>query len=315
MQSRFLKVYVGMVVAIAALSLLALPAADVPARPRMTVLMIVLAALLGTRRVRFPALRTHLTATDAIILCALAAFGPVPAVLTALGGVVGAAFGSRHRPALIKFVFNVGAHILSTAACAGAFLLAGGAPGQSLQLNLWPLSVGTVAYFLISTGLVAGAITLENRSGFLATWRGSFQWTAVTYLTSLTLAACLLLMFEHLGPWAVALAVPPCWLLIAFFRSNRERLAEKERRLEEVEKLNADLERTVGELQEALTHVKQLKGLLPICMHCNKIRDDNDNWHKIESYVAEHSEASFTHSLCQDCRTKHYPTARRREAS
>ena len=76
---------------------------------------------------------------------------------------------------------------------------------------------------------------------------------------------------------------------------------------ERILKLEAALEGKVGELEQALRHVKQLQGLLPICMHCKKIRDDGDTWHRMESYIEEHSDAMFTHSLCEECREEHYP--------
>jgi sigma-B regulation protein RsbU (phosphoserine phosphatase) len=71
--------------------------------------------------------------------------------------------------------------------------------------------------------------------------------------------------------------------------------------------LQTALEQKVGELRDALTHVKQLQGLLPICMYCKKIRDDESIWHQLESYIETHSDAAFTHSLCLDCMTTHYP--------
>ncbi|ANM32267.1 hypothetical protein ABI59_14730 [Acidobacteria bacterium Mor1] len=63
----------------------------------------------------------------------------------------------------------------------------------------------------------------------------------------------------------------------------------------------------IGELQEALDHVKKLQGLLPICMHCKSIRDDSDTWHKLESYISNHSDVMFSHSLCGECLQEHYP--------
>jgi CheY-like chemotaxis protein len=79
--------------------------------------------------------------------------------------------------------------------------------------------------------------------------------------------------------------------------------------------LEAALEGKVRELKEALSHVKQLQGLLPICMHCKKIRDDRDTWHRVESYIEEHSDAMFTHSLCEDCLAEHYPEQAKRRAA
>jgi len=57
----------------------------------------------------------------------------------------------------------------------------------------------------------------------------------------------------------------------------------------------------VSELEEALAQVKLLQGLLPICSYCKNIRDDNNYWQQIESYVAAHSEAQFSHSICPTC--------------
>lgn len=67
------------------------------------------------------------------------------------------------------------------------------------------------------------------------------------------------------------------------------------------------LETMVEQLQEALTKVKTLSGLLPICASCKKIRDDRGYWTQVEVYVREHSEADFTHSICPECAAKLYP--------
>lgn len=66
-------------------------------------------------------------------------------------------------------------------------------------------------------------------------------------------------------------------------------------------------ERVIGELQEALAQVKTLKGLLPICANCKKIRDDQGYWRQIESYIKEHSHVDFSHSICPDCVKQLYP--------
>jgi len=66
-------------------------------------------------------------------------------------------------------------------------------------------------------------------------------------------------------------------------------------------------EKLVGELREALQNVKTLSGLLPVCAWCHQIRNDAGYWQKIESYVAQHTDAQFTHGLCPDCYAKQYP--------
>jgi DNA-binding response OmpR family regulator len=62
-----------------------------------------------------------------------------------------------------------------------------------------------------------------------------------------------------------------------------------------------------GELEDALTQVKLLSGLLPICSSCKKIRDNEGYWGQVESYIQQHSEATFTHGMCPECIKKYYP--------
>lgn len=61
------------------------------------------------------------------------------------------------------------------------------------------------------------------------------------------------------------------------------------------------MKETIHSLQNALTQVKQLSGLLPICASCKKVRDDKGYWNQIESYIRDHSEATFSHGICPDC--------------
>jgi DNA-binding response OmpR family regulator len=61
----------------------------------------------------------------------------------------------------------------------------------------------------------------------------------------------------------------------------------------------------VADLQEALSDVKRLGGLLPICAYCKRIRDDGDYWKQIEQYLSEYSEAQFSHGICPQCLEQH----------
>jgi hypothetical protein len=80
---------------------------------------------------------------------------------------------------------------------------------------------------------------------------------------------------------------------------------------EDLQKYHARLETMVAErtaeLEKALSEVKQLSGLLPICSSCKKIRDSQGYWNQIESYIRERSEAEFTHSICEECAEELYP--------
>ena len=91
---------------------------------------------------------------------------------------------------------------------------------------------------------------------------------------------------------------------------NKE-LAEAKEELEHtIVKANAlarQREKLIHELQKALSEVKTLRGFLPICSYCKKIRDDKGYWNQIEEYIQDHSATEFSHGICQECAKKHYP--------
>jgi len=72
-------------------------------------------------------------------------------------------------------------------------------------------------------------------------------------------------------------------------------------------RVTQEREELIHQLQEALSQVKTLTGLLPICSSCKRVRDDHGYWHQVESYVRDHSKAEFSHSICPDCATRLYP--------
>jgi CheY-like chemotaxis protein len=81
----------------------------------------------------------------------------------------------------------------------------------------------------------------------------------------------------------------------------RARIRVGERILE----LQKNLAMRVSELEDALSSVKQLQGLLPICSYCKKIRDDQNYWEQVDSYITKHSGAQFSHGICPDCYAQH----------
>ena len=119
------------------------------------------------------------------------------------------------------------------------------------------------------------------------------------------------------------------WHDITEQKKSEEALNEHKEHLEglihertaELSKVNEQLQRDIAkritaekekedvitELKDALSNIKTLKGLLPICAWCKKIRDDQGYWKKVETYIREHSDALFTHGICPDCLKKESP--------
>ena len=94
------------------------------------------------------------------------------------------------------------------------------------------------------------------------------------------------------------LAVAAVWITTVLGLLNKETATRRETALRE--------------RAEALEDVKVLRGLLPICAWCKKVRNDQGYWTQIESYISKHSEASFSHGICPECVEKFYPRVSRK---
>jgi len=79
------------------------------------------------------------------------------------------------------------------------------------------------------------------------------------------------------------------------------------RRWCETIKINNIIVKKSKELQKAFDEIKQLKGILPLCSFCKKIREDSGYWEQVDVYVQKHSEADISHSICPECMKKYYP--------
>jgi len=77
--------------------------------------------------------------------------------------------------------------------------------------------------------------------------------------------------------------------------------------MNEIDRLSREKENKIDELKTALNEIKTLRGIIPICSSCKKIRDDKEHWNQIEMYIQEHSDAEFSHGICPECAEKLYP--------
>jgi hypothetical protein len=77
--------------------------------------------------------------------------------------------------------------------------------------------------------------------------------------------------------------------------------------ISEKEKHAKEKELIIQELNQALSEVEALKGILPLCSFCKKVRDDEGYWEQVDLYIKKHSQAEISHSICPECAKKHYP--------
>lgn len=84
-------------------------------------------------------------------------------------------------------------------------------------------------------------------------------------------------------------------------------LSQAQEEIEKRKKAEKELDNVIEKLEKALSEVKILQGILPICSYCKNIRDDKGYWDKVETYIQKHSGAEFTHGICPECAKIYFP--------
>lgn len=263
---RLFRFVVGVdLLAIAAIGCVAaLSHTALPERPGILLLLLAgVAALAGARSVLFPVLRYRLTAVHPLVFCAIVLLGPLAAAAVDVAGVAAAALARRSPERKLRVAFNAGSVVLSTAAAALAFGVAGGQGGSDGMALIGPLLAAAVGYVVVNTGLVARVICLEQDRRFVPTWREAFGWTVPGDLTGAIAALGLVLLVRHAGPYALLAALLPCWHLADYYRACHGLRQERRLRLEQVAQFEAGraatreaLERS-AELQASLSDTRR----------------------------------------------------------
>lgn len=94
------------------------------------------------------------------------------------------------------------------------------------------------------------------------------------------------------------------WFIMSDYRSAQTRISALNRSLET---MNGTLAARNLELESALAEIKTLRGILPLCSYCKKVRDDRGYWDQVDTYITKHSEARVSHGICPDCLREHFP--------
>lgn len=93
---------------------------------------------------------------------------------------------------------------------------------------------------------------------------------------------------------------------ITHYAGVKEDITERKLYEQSQKQAEENLTRRTAELEEALANIKTLKDILPICMYCKQIRDDEGYWSQLDTYIHEHTDSEFSHGICPDCFRKHY---------
>lgn len=169
-----------------------------------------------------------------------------------------------------------------------------------LRAMLTLLGVMTLDVFLFSTGARFGAADY-------------FQVMAGTFLTRV--AVCMVafpFLYSYLKwqnrKYGLEIANRPVLAILLEVTEVRRELNRAQEEIERRKELEKHNEELIESLQHALHEVKTLRGILPTCSYCKDIRDENGEWHQLEDYIQLHSDAKFSHGICDSCAKEHFPT-------
>lgn len=235
---------------------------------RVDLLLLVSLAVLAGVAQRLPIFLFRDSAVSVAFSATMAAYivlGPGPALLVNLVSAAVNAVTPRRKP-LPKALFNAGAFTLSAAVAAATYALVGGeTPARSIVPTIAAAALSGLAHFVANSALVAGAIALTTRTNPLEVWRENYAWMIVNWMAASLNGAALALAYGSLQFFGAAVFVLPLAAAWYSFHLYVQKSQEVRRRNEELHELNAALERSHVDLQEAhLAAVKALAGALEV---------------------------------------------------
>lgn len=175
----------------------------------------------------------------------------------------------------------------------------------NLRLKLWLRSFLTLLgvmwldVLLFATGAFAGT------SDYLSIMKGTL--ISRFFISLFAFPFLYVYLFWQNRKPGVAIEHRPVLAILKKVADIEFKLTCAQEEIERRKQAETERDQVIEELKKTLSEVKILRGFLPICSVCKKIRDDQGYWNQIESYIRARSEAVFSHSLCPECLVKHYP--------
>jgi signal transduction histidine kinase len=213
--------------------------------------------LLGSRYISLGT-NIQLTVSQPLVFLALMKYGINEAAVVASCSALAVCLFRKRMLSRHKTVFNIASICLSVLACGEVYVLIGGEVGEvHLKQSLFPLLFSTVVCYMANTLFITVAVASLEQRPVLKTWWDRVVWSVPSYFAGTSVAVGIYYLAKGVGIYGVLLALPPCYLIYYSYRLWAERVQERERRIEEIKKLNAELEVKVRERTAELATVNE----------------------------------------------------------
>ena len=230
-------------------------------------------------------LRVEMSISHPFILTTMILIGEPEAVLLAAICISSLCLFRKPRMALFRALFNISSFVVTTFLTCETYLAFGGGRGEAgLESILTALMLATLVFYLSNTYSIAGVVALANRLNVFRAWHENFLWSAPSFLAGGSLALGMAYFLDRFGLYTFILSLPFCVLIYYSYKLYLDKLEEKRLHIEDIQQMNADLERKVRERTQELEIVNE------------KLQDSNLDLKRASSMKSEFL-ANMSHEL------------------
>src|SRR6059036_375812 len=203
-------------------------------------------------------MRVEMSISHPFILATMILLGTTNAVLIAIICISSLCFIRAPRMEFYRALFNISSFVITTFATCNTYVFFGGfGQGTAGGYPLFALMIATLVFYLVNTYSVSGVVTLSGRLNLFRVWHENFLWSAPSFFAGGSLALGMSYFLERFGIYAFVLSLPFCVLIYYSYKLYLDKLEEKKQHLQDIERMNADLERKVKERTQELEVVNQ----------------------------------------------------------
>ena len=203
-------------------------------------------------------MRVEMSISHPFILATMILLGTANAVLIAIICISSLCFIRAPRMEFYRALFNISSFVITTFATCNTYVFFGGfRQGTAGGYPLFALMIATLVFYLVNTYSVSGVVTLSGRLNLFRVWHENFLWSAPSFFAGGSLALGMSYFLERFGIYSFVLSLPFCVLIYYSYKLYLDKLEEKKQHLEDIERMNADLERKVKERTQELEIVNQ----------------------------------------------------------
>ena len=202
-------------------------------------------------------LRVEMSISHPFILATMILLGTANALLISIVCIGSLCFIRAPRMEFYRSMFNIGSFVITTFATCRVYVFFGGSAQGGGSVPLLALMIATLVFYLVNTYSISGVVALSGNLNLFKVWHENFLWSAPSFFAGGSLALGMSYFLQRFGIYSFVLSLPFCVLIYYSYKLYLDKLEEKKQHLEDIERMNADLERKVKERTQELEVVNQ----------------------------------------------------------